>query len=406
MNAAREKVRVAHALAELPRISEAFSKGELSYSKVRAMTRVANAHNEDYLLTIARHGTACHVEKLVSQYRRCKRLQDTENANAQHANRSVQCYFDDDGSMVIKGRLPAEQGALIMKALELAMDRAGESLKARLTMDKADGVSAETSSERQPLRACRADALSEIAERYLNSDPGSGSSADRYQVMVHVSAAALREDVGMSDHGVSAETSNSFTAEMSCLEDGPHVSAETSRRIACDGSILKLVEDTDGQPLSIGRKSRSIPPALRRALRARDDGCRFPGCTHRSYIDGHHVKHWADGGETSLDNLVQLCRHHHRLVHEGGFSCERRDDGAFVFKDPQARTLVASPNPVPHRSNPEIDEWIASVIYDPDIDERTCIPHWTSGDCMDWDLGVWHMFQIDEKARRLANQEC
>jgi hypothetical protein len=242
MNAAREKVRVAHALAELPRISEAFSKGELSYSKVRAMTRVANAHNEDYLLTIARHGTACHLEKLVSQYRRCKRLQDTENANAEHANRSVQCYFDDDGSMVIKGRLPAEQGALIMKALELAMDRAGESLKARLTMDKADGVSAETSSERQPLRACRADALSEIAERYLNSDPGSGSSADRYQVMVHVSAAALREDVGMSDHGVSAETSDELRADTSYIEDGPHLAAETSRRIACDGSIFQIDE--------------------------------------------------------------------------------------------------------------------------------------------------------------------
>jgi hypothetical protein len=124
MNAAREKVRVAHALKDLPAISERFRTGELSYSKVRAMTRVADSANEEYLMMIAKHGTAHHVEKLVSQFRRCKRLQDTENANRQQASRSVQCYFDDDGSMVIKGRVPAEQGALIMKALELAMDRA------------------------------------------------------------------------------------------------------------------------------------------------------------------------------------------------------------------------------------------------------------------------------------------
>jgi hypothetical protein len=214
-----------------------------------------------------------------------------------------------------------------------------------------------------------------------------------------------------SDKAVSAETRetpetpNTLTADISYLEDGPHVSAETSRRLACDCSILKLVEDEQGQPLSIGRKSRTITPALRRALKARDDGCRFPGCTHRAYLDGHHVKHWADGGETGLDNLVQLCRHHHRLVHEGGFSCERRNDGAFVFRDPNNRTLRTSPPTMPDRSNPELNTWIASLLYDPDIDERTCIPHWTSGDRMDWDLGIWHMFQIDEKAQRLADQQ-
>jgi hypothetical protein len=124
-------------------------------------------------------------------------------------------------------------------------------------------------------------------------------------------------------------------------------------------------------------------------LKARDDGCRFPGCTHRAYLDGHHVKHWADGGETGLDNLVQLCRHHHRLVHEGGFHCERRDDGAFVFRDPNNRTLRTSPPTMPDRSNPELNTWITSLLYDPDIDERSCIPHWTSGDRMDWDLGIW-----------------
>jgi hypothetical protein len=406
MNAAREKVRVAHALKELPGISEAFRKGELSYSKVRAMTRVANEHNEDYLLMIARHGTAFHVEKLVSQYRRCKRLQDTDNARKQHEQRGLRCDYDDDGSMIIKGRVPAEQGALIMKALELAMDRAGESLNARVVADKGRDVSAETPRQRESFSACRADALAEMAESYLNREAGTGFSADRYQVMVHVSAETLRSDMEHLDNDVSAETpesSDALTADISYLEDGPHVAAETSRRLACDGSILKLIEDERGEPLSIGRKSRVIPPALRRALKVRDDGCRFPGCTHRAYIDGHHVKHWADGGETSLDNLVQLCRHHHRLVHVGGFSCERRDDGAFVFRDPYNRMLRTSPPAMPDRTNPEINDWITSLLYDPGIDERTCIPHWTSGDRMDWDLGIWHMFQIDERAQRQVN---
>jgi hypothetical protein len=221
--------------------------------------------------------------------------------------------------------------------------------------------------------------------------------------MVHTSAESLRADMEISEAGVTAVTSDELTANTSYIEDGPHLAAETSRRIACDSSILKLIEDDAGQPLSIGRKSRAIPPALRRALRVRDDGCRFPGCTHTSFIDGHHIKHWADGGETSLDNLVQLCRRHHRLVHESGFACERLNDGTFVFRDAQSRMLAGAPNPMPDRSNPEISEWIASQLYDPDIDERTCIPHWGSGDRMDWDLAVWHMFQIDAKAQRQAN---
>ena len=121
MNAAREKVRVAHALAALPKISRAFERGELSYSKARAMTRVANEGNEDYLLMIARHGTAHHVEKLVQKYRRARRLQECEQANAQRAERYLDHYYDDDGCLVIKARLPAEQGALIVKALEHAL---------------------------------------------------------------------------------------------------------------------------------------------------------------------------------------------------------------------------------------------------------------------------------------------
>jgi hypothetical protein len=125
MNAAREKVRVANALAKLPKMDERFSKGELSYSNVRAMTRIAGETNEDYLLMIAKHGTAHHVEKLVSKYRTAKRVQDASAANEQYRDRELSHYYDHDGCLLIKARLPAEQGALIVKALEMAMDGSG-----------------------------------------------------------------------------------------------------------------------------------------------------------------------------------------------------------------------------------------------------------------------------------------
>jgi hypothetical protein len=102
---------------------------------------------------------------------------------------------------------------------------------------------------------------------------------------------------------------------------------------------------------------------MRRALGARDGGCRFPGCTNTRFVDGHHIKHWADGGETSLDNLVLLCRHHHHLVHEGGFGCERSADGEIYFKDRRARPLA-------------------------DCDSETCTAKWLAGERMDWQMAV------------------
>jgi len=378
MNAAREKVRVANALAELPKISKAFEKGQLSYSKVRAMTRVADENNEDYLLMIARHGTAYHVEKLVSKYCRAKRLQETETANQQHASREFSYFYDDDGSLVMNGRLPPEQGALIVKALEMAMDkqfavRAGPSPRSIDEINEVvKDVSAETSEPESPA-AHRADAIAEVAETYLNAEPSQASTADRYQVVVHV------------------------TAETSHIENGPHVSAETSRRIACDSSIIKLTEDKDCEPLSIGRRSRGIPPAIRRALRYRDNGCRFPGCTNTRFVDGHHIKHWADGGETSLDNLVQLCRHHHRLVHEGGFTCERTNCGEIAFRSPSGSNLRQRQRPpwLPHGGDPR--EWFQFEDPNVEIDANSCVPMWRAGESMDWALGVGALFELERK---------
>ncbi len=385
MNAARERVRVAHALGNLPKIDARFASGALSYSKVRAMTRIADESNEDYLLMIAKHGTAYHVEKLVSKYRRVVRLNDADAVRTLYDNRQLSCYYDHDGSLVIKGRFPAEQGALIVKALEMAMEKSF-----------AD-VSAETSesSEPEPIATRRADALAEVAETYMNSEPVPNATADRYQVVVHVVGAAspLKGDnKPQMDRG-----HGPLLQDDPHIEDGPHVypkgtwSAETSRRIACDCSMLGIREDENGEPLSIGRKTRSIPPAMRRALRIRDGGCRFPGCTNDRFVDGHHIQHWADGGETSLDNLVLLCRRHHHLVHEGGFTCAKTNDGEVYFQDQQQMPL---PNwsVMPTIGEDDINEWLDRQFFEDGTGPEGCNAQWYAGDRMDWNLAVGHLF--------------
>jgi len=395
MNAAREKVRVAKALGALPKIDKGFSRGELSYSKVRAMTRIANEASEDYLLMIAKHGTAHHVEKLVSKYRTAKRVQDSAVANEQYRDRELSHYYDHDGCLVIKARFPAEQGALIVKALEMAMDKdfssqeivgAAETVGAASAATTATKVTAETS-EPEPIAARRADALADVAETYMNNSGSSGSTADRYQVVVHVTA----DDVP-SGQTSEIEDGPHVTAETSEIEDGPHVTAETSRRIACDSSVVNIKEDENGEPLSIGRRSRSIPPPMRRALGIRDGGCRFPGCTNNRFVDGHHIEHWADGGETSMDNLVLLCRHHHHLVHEGGFDCKKSADGEIYFEDQQQQPL---PNwaELPRLADEhDIEQWLDREFFEATADGEGCAAQWYAGERMDWNMAVSALF--------------
>lgn len=389
LNAAREKVRVAHALKDLPKISAAFEQGQLSYSKVRAMTRIADADNEDYLLRIAKHGTAHHVEGLVSRYRRCRRLQDMEIVNRQHRDRSFSYHFDSDGCLVFNGRLPAEQGDLVVKALEMAMEKAFAETSGQPESAVASESEADPGAE--PIGARRADALAAIAETYMNTGPVANATADRYQVVVHVSRDTLRD--------VTAETPDEAGAEQAYLENGPHVTAETSRRIACDCSTVDVVEDDRSEPLSIGRRSRSIPPAIRRALGLRDRGCRFPGCTHTRFVDGHHIEHWADGGETSLDNLVLLCRHHHRLVHEGGYGCRRTADGRVVFTAPDRSAL---PESWPLRgivADQDPRRWFQRAMTDLEIDPETCLPDWHAGNTMDWHMAMSALFEVSSSPR-------
>ena len=315
VHAAREKVRAARALTGLPLTSAAMARGEISFSKVRALTRVATVESEGDLLELARGTTAAQLERVVRGWKRGTRRDEAECERRRHASRTLSIFPDEDGMYVIRGRLTPEVAAACMRAVEAASD----------ALYREEHVPGVPESEGAAARR-RADALGLLAERALAAGsqgvPVSGSRAERYQVVLHVDPETLAAE---GEPGRSE------------LEDGTRVSAETSRRISCDTGLVRVAHGPDGSVLDVGRKTRTIPPALRRALESRDRGCRFPGCGLR-FTDAHHVVHWADGGATSLTNCLLLCRHHHRLVHEGGWTVQWWGDGRAVFIDARGGT--------------------------------------------------------------------
>ncbi len=367
LGAARERVRVARALGGLPQLAAALERGELSYSKVRALTRVATPETEARLLAVGRAGTAAHVERIVRGWRRVDRQVEGREAAARHRGRSLQVYPDEDGMLVVRGRLTPEVGAVLVRALEAAR----EALYARARATPEAGVDGDLPTHGQQ----RADALALVAETALGHglDPGAGS--ERYQVVVHVDAAALADP---EQPGQSA------------LEDGVRVSAETSRRLACDATRVVMHHAGDGSVLDVGRRTRAIPPALRRALQARDHGCRFPGCGVR-HAQGHHLHHWANGGPTRLDNLALLCRRHHGAVHEEGYQVERDADGTLHFRTPNGRPIPEVPAPPGVPADPIWALVTANRARGLAIDARTGCPSWL-GERLDlgWATDVLH----------------
>ncbi len=335
---ARERVRVARALAGLPRISEAMSQGRLSYSKVRALTRYANPKNEEEMLNFGLTGTAAHVERLVRGWRRVDRQEEASEERLRHEQRYLNVATDEHGVVRIEGQLDPEVGALLRRALEAADDA-----EFRGNRDEgASGAESPSRGGRSTPTQRRADAIGLIAEVALSAgfgDDAPTSRADRFQVMVHVQAEELAADAVCGG---------------ATLDGHQDVPAGTFRRLACDASRVVMAHDADGTPLSVGRRTRTVPPAIRRALRHRDGGCQFPGC-HNRFADAHHIKHWADGGTTALDNLVLLCRSHHRAVHEGGYLVERTDTGDHLFTRPTGKHLPYVPDAPPFREgwNPE-----------------------------------------------------
>jgi 5-methylcytosine-specific restriction endonuclease McrA len=333
LGAARERVRVARALGTLPLLAEALGRGELSYAKVRALTRVATPETEARLLAVGRAGTAAHVERIVRGWRCVDRRAEAREAKHRHASRALHVYHDEDGTVVLRGRLEPEVGALFLQALAAARESLYQRARGRAEATAGPGgVSAETSTVAQE----RADALALLAETALHHGLDPGTPGERYQVVVHV------------DAGVLADPDQ---PGQSVLEGGTRVSAETSRRLACDASRVVMRHDGEGRLREIGARTRTIPPALRRALHHRDQGCRFPGCGLR-FTQGHHLRHWAHGGPTTLSNLALLCRRHHRAVHEEGYLVARLPDGALQFRRPDGRPLPDIPMPATVPADP------------------------------------------------------
>jgi hypothetical protein len=381
LGAAREKMRVARALAQLPRLSEAMRRGELSFAKVRATTRVATPANEEDLLELARQGTASHIEKIVRAWRRVDRLEEQFEERERHRKRELTLYVDEDGMYVLRGRLDPEVGAV----LERALAAAGVALYGR----REAGASRDPQlADIEPATVAqrRADAIGLIAECALrgdlmapvlaangdqNSPSGPIGRADRFQVMLHVDAEALRY---------------SSECGQSVLADGVRVSAETSRRLACDASHVIMRHDAEGRMIGVTRRTRTVPPAIRRALEHRDRSCRFPGCGLR-FCDAHHVKHWADGGATHIDNLVLLCRRHHRAVHEESFRIVVTEEGEFRFQRPDGRPLPQAPSAPPVQQDAVASLVAAHVALGLEIDASTAMSGWM-GERFDLDYAV------------------
>jgi hypothetical protein len=220
-------------------------------------------------------------------------------------------------------------GAVVCRALEAAANQ--------LFREAKDAPNAGGMTDDVTWGQRRADALGRLAEVALAGDLDTGSAGDRFQVVLHVDATATAGALGVSN-----VDEVPFDGAIEVDDSAVHVSAETSRRLACDAAVVQMTHDDRGNVLDVGRKTRTIPFAIRRALTARDQRCPFPGCSARR-CDAHHIEHWVDGGPTRLDNLMLLCRRHHRVVHEGGFTLEREPDGTVVCFDQYGRALETAP---------------------------------------------------------------
>ena len=327
---------------------------------------------------------------------------------------------------LVRGRLDPEVGAMLMRALEAAgdalfrketaeeiepmhrrADAMGLLAERALAVGFGDGAGA-AGEEAEAAEAAKAvedvedvedvepaeaaeDVEPEAADREeARPTPLSGSRAERYQVVLYVDPPTLEREKHTKREGGprgsgpgERSPGNNSEPGRSELEDGTRVSAETSRRLSCDASVVRITEAPDlsaprgrrvldvdaphgrGVPdvasphgrrvLDVGRKARTIPPSLRRALESRDRGCRFPGCGLR-FTDAHHIEHWADGGETKLRNLVLLCRFHHRLVHEEGYTVHFPHGERFYFLNPRMRLIPDRP-PATGPASPGLSPW-------------------------------------------------
>ena len=401
--AARERIRIGRALARLPRIDAAFRDGVLSYSKVRAITRVATRDSEAMLLDIAGRSSAAQLESVVRTHERVDRV-DRERVLSEQ-RRGLSWYYED-GLCVVTAQVPAERGALVIKALQKVVDaRLDEReayYEALLAGDGPDAVDADPEpaadeplaepTAPEPVSNRETNGLARVAAAADGvADHSGGVSAETEcaagdvaddqpadadnlpaSLVFEVSNARQRYADALVDvaehylangpgprhrragqrYEVMLTISRNELAERAA-EGGARfhvdpdwgVDEEDARQIACDADVTEYIEDAEGNLLNYERRRRIVPGPLLRALKLRDHNrCRFPGCPHQRYVEAHHVEHWIDGGETRLSNLVLLCSAHHRLLHHGAFHISPEDDG-FVFVSRDGEVLEPALRP-------------------------------------------------------------
>ena len=349
VGAAREYVRVATALVGLPLLDAAFAAGRLSYSKVRALTRVADRIEEQTLLDQGLVHTASQLERVVRGYRKAEGI-----GREQRRRRRARWFWDEDGMLVVSARLTSDEGAVVVAALQQAQQEVFVSSRPGAATgvpasdaDESDGDDGDTVSA--------ADALVAMARSALAAGPVDSSGDDQHLVVLHA-------DVGVfADTSESPEDQPGSAGELLCqLENGPGVDRSTAERIACDSAMVAVLHSAKpGELLRLGRKTRKMSAALRRALRIRDGGCQFPGCHRRRHLQARHAVHWMHGGPTDLDNLVLLCGRHHRAIHEEGFTLswstdpgDGRQGGGWVFRRPDKVLVPFGGLDRQHRDNP------------------------------------------------------
>ena len=381
MGTAREHLRVARRLAELPLIDDALRRGAISYVKVRAITRVATPANEATLLTDAQYSTGSQLERICRKYAAVVRASKEPDEAYDRDRRYLRRFDLDDGMVKLDGVFHAEEVAIIWAALE-AVARART---AQTAVDSAGTATPEVPSpapspaprlERTKDRFDRADALVSIARDVLRGDR---VHAVPTELVVTVAAETLADPLSAPD-------------PFAVTSDGTCVSAETARRLACDCGVVHMVEDHTGTTISVGRKTRSIPASMKRALLKRDTTCRFPGCCNRIYVEGHHIHHWANGGETSLGNLIGLCDHHHRFVHEYGYRIELDEHQQPRFYDPKGQRVTDAP---PRPTTPKLGmRALVDRHRDLDVSAETNQPLW-DGDPVNYAWVIGDLVRLD-----------
>jgi hypothetical protein len=393
LTAGREQVRVARALRNLPLVAAEFAAGRLSYSKVRAVSRVATAETESTLVKWTLHATAAQLDRLVAAQRRVTR---TADVRARYDARYLTWRWDDDGSLIGSFRLPPEQAAILLQALDVVKgglpaaaaavedtpaeahpvdapvdDAPAEARSDPASVDvwtatesgwqfdralidafaaryAAEGAEPDTPAEASPVRvddtpaeaspavpAPRSvDALVHIATGYLDAKHESASAGqrERYQLVLHATSEQLARDDDTAADGITTS-------------EGIRLHPETARRLTCDCPTSTLTDDDHGNPLHLGQRTRRIRGRTARAVQYRDSGrCQAPGCTATATIS-HHIRHWARGGKSCLSNLISLCDAHHWLVHDGGWTIAVIRPGAWRFYSSDGRCLDTDHTP-------------------------------------------------------------